>query len=438
MKNSWNAEVWRLVALLTFAVVLGLIFDQVLFLLCITLAVYLAWTLVNLRHMYRWLAKSKKYSPPSSAGLWGELFTEIYRLQKRNKKRQKRLVNLLVRFRETTEAMPDGVVVMQANGTIEWWNDVGSKMLDLKYPQDVGQRITNLIRNPEFLSFYQRANPEELFHFPAPGDPNKTISIQITAYGQDQTLLTARDVTLLERVEQIRRDFVANISHELRTPLTVMSGFLEAMDHQDQELDEQTRRSIKLMLQQSKRMYRLVEDLMLLSKLENDQKPIKHEIVAVPQMLLTLKEEAEVVSGPRKHKIILDVDDNLFLYGDAKELDSAFSNLVINAVNYTPDHGQIIIKWYEDESGAVFKVIDSGIGIPAHHIKRLTERFYRVDVARSRETGGSGLGLAIVKHALNRHSARLKIKSEVGRGSEFTCIFNKDSITHKSDIRQVV
>ena len=438
MKNSWNEEVWRLFAVLSLAVVLGLIFDQVLLFLSITLAGYLGWTMVNLRRLYRWLAKGKKYSPPRSTGIWEDLFTEIYRLQKRNKKRQKRLVSLLSRFRETTEAMPDGVVVMQSNGTIEWWNDVGSKLLDLKYPQDVGQRITNLIRNPEFLQFYQRADQDELFHFPAPGDSNKTISLQITPYGQDQSLLTARDVTLLERVEQIRRDFVANISHELRTPLTVMTGFLEAMDSDEQEQDEQTKRSIKLMQQQSKRMYRLVEDLMLLSKLENDQKAIKHEIVSVPQMLLTLKEEAEMVSGPRQHEITLEMDDNLFLYGDAKELDSAFSNLVINAVNYTPDNGQITIKWYEDKSGnAVFKVVDTGIGIPSHHIKRLTERFYRVDVARSRETGGSGLGLAIVKHALNRHSAKLEIKSEVGRGSEFSCIFNKDSVTHKSDIRQV-
>ncbi|MGD9385719.1 MAG: phosphate regulon sensor histidine kinase PhoR [Thioalkalispiraceae bacterium] len=436
--NSWHAEVWRVVVILIVAVVIGLIFDKVLLFLCFALAGYLIWTLINLRHLHRWLAKGKKYSPPISAGIWGQVFTEIYRLQKRNKKRQRRLVNLLARFRETTEAMPDGVVVMQANGTIEWWNDVGAKLLDLSYPQDVGQRITNLVRNPEFYSFYQRANPDEIFQLPAPGDPNKTIAVQITPYGQDQSLLTARDVTLLEQVEQIRRDFVANISHELRTPLTVMSGFLEAMEGDEENMDEQTRRSVKLMQQQSKRMYRLVEDLMLLSKLENEQKPIKHEAVAVPHMLSTLKEEAEIVSGDRQHQITVEADNNLYLYGDAKELDSAFTNLVINAVNYTPDQGKITIKWYENKKGeAVFKVIDTGIGIPAHHLNRITERFYRVDVARSRETGGSGLGLAIVKHALNRHSAKLEIKSEVGRGSEFSCIFNKDSVAHKDDIRQV-
>lgn len=438
MNNSWLAEVWRLFGLIAAAIIVGLLLEQVFLVLSITLFGYLAWTFINLRHLYRWLAKGKKYSPPTSVGLWGQIFTEIYRLQKRNKKRQRRLVNLLARFRETTEAMPDGVVVMQANGTIEWWNDVGGKMLSLTYPQDVGQRLTNLVRNPEFQAFYQRENPDELFHFAAPGDVNKTVAVRIIEYGKEQSLLIARDVTLLERVEQIRRDFVANISHELRTPLTVMTGFLEAMSH-DTDDDEHTARSIQLMQQQAKRMYRLVEDLMLLSKLENEQKPIKHEIVAVPQMLSTLKEEAQILSGDRKHEIILDIEDDLYLYGDSKELDSAFMNLVVNAVNYTPEQGKITIHWYQDKDlGAVFKVVDSGIGIPAHHIKRLTERFYRVDVARSRETGGSGLGLAIVKHALNRHGAELRIKSEVGRGSEFICIFKKDAIINKNEMRHAI
>ncbi len=438
MKNSWIEEVWRLIGLSVLAIVLGLIFNHVLLFLTITFAAYIVWHMYNLWHLRRWLAKGKKYSPPNSSGIWGEIFTEIYRLQKRNKKRHKRLVKLLARFRETTEAMPDGVVVMQANGTIEWWNDAGGKMLDLKYPHDVGQRITNLVRTPEFLQFYEREDRDELFTFVAPGDINKKIAVRITPYGIDQSLLIARDVTLLERVEQIRRDFVANISHELRTPLTVMTGFLEAMSGDDVEQDEDTRRSIQLMQQQSARMYRLVEDLMLLSKLENENKAIKHEVVAVPQILATLKEEAQVVSGERGHHIQVEIDEELYIYGDAKELDSAFTNLVINAVNYTPDKGEIQIRWYEDEQGAHLEVQDNGIGIPPHHIQRLTERFYRVDVARSRETGGSGLGLAIVKHALNRHNARLRIESEVGRGSRFICDFPADQVVHKSEARQAI
>jgi len=438
VNNSWIEEVWRVIGLAVLAVILGLMFSRVELMLLLALVAYTGWTLFNLHRLRRWLLKGRKYSPPRSFGIWGDILTELYRLQKRNKKRHKRLVNLLARFRETTAAMPDGIVIMQANGMIEWWNESGGKMLDLKYPQDVGQRITNLLRTPEFTNFYSRANKDEIFSFAAPGDESKTIAVRITPYGKDQSLLMARDITLLERVEQIRRDFVANISHELRTPLTVMSGFLETMAGDEQYEDPQTRRSLQLMQQQSKRMYRLVEDLMLLSKLENESKPIKHEVVAVPQMLSTLKEEAEVVSGERKHRIILELDPDLFIYGDAKELDSAFSNLVVNAVNYTPEKGQVTLRWYADDNGAHFEVEDNGIGIPPHHIARLTERFYRVDVARSRETGGSGLGLAIVKHALNRHEAKLRIKSEVGRGSTFCCDFPKQSVVHKAESRQAI
>ena len=438
MSNSWIAEVWSLAGLLLVAFLLGFVFEHIsLFMLLASLG-YLGWTFYNLYHLRRWLSIGRKYHPPDSFGVWGDIFTEIYRLQRRNKKRQKRLVKLLGRFRETTEAMPDGVVVMQASGVIEWWNEAGERLLDLKYPQDVGQRLTNLIRNPEFLGFIQRNDRHEVLNFQAPADKNKTIAVQLTPYGIDQSLLIVRDVTLLQRVEQIRRDFVANISHELRTPLTVMSGFLETLSGDDSITDKTLKRSLELMKQQSKRMHRLVEDLMLLSKLENEQRPIKHEVVAVPQLLSTLKEEAMVISGDRNHQITLDVDPDLYLYGDGKELDSAFSNLVINAVNYTPAGGAINIRWYQDDDGAHLTVNDTGIGIPPHHLSRITERFYRVDVARSRETGGSGLGLAIVKHSLNRHEASLRIDSEVGRGSTFICDFPKSAIVLKSESREAI
>lgn len=438
MNNSWSEEIWRVIGLLVLAVFLGLLFEHVTLMLLIAVSAYLGWMLYNVRHLQRWLQVGKSYSPPDSVGIWGEIFSGIYRLQKRNKKRQKRLVRLLGRFRETTEAMPDGIVVMYANGTIEWWNEAAAKLLDLKYPQDVGQRITNLVREPQFSAFIERHAEGEVLSIPAPGDKHKAVALQVTPYGENQTLLIARDVTLLQRVEQMRRDFVANISHELRTPLTVMSGFLEALSD-EQHIDAQTlQRSLQLMKQQSRRMYRLVEDLMLLSRLENEQKPVKHEAVAVPQILAGLREEAQVISGDRNHQITLDVDENLYLYGDGKELDSAFSNLLINAVNYTPTGGAINVRWYEDEAGAHLSVSDTGIGIPPHHIPRITERFYRVDVARSRETGGSGLGLAIVKHALNHHEATLSVDSEVGRGSTFVCHFPRKSVVHKDEVRQAV
>jgi len=438
VNNRWSAEIWSLAGLLLMASILGLIFGNVFLFLFIATFVYLAWTLYNLYHLHNWLEVGRKYHPPDSFGIWGDVFTGIFRLQRRNKKRQKRLVRLLSRFRESTEAMPDGVVVMQSNGPIEWWNEAGGRLLDLKYPQDVGQRLTNLIRNPEFLSFMHRHDKSEVLNFTAPSDKNKIIAVQLTPYGIDQSLLMVRDVTILQRTDQIRRDFVANISHELRTPLTVMSGFLETLTDDDTITDKNLKRSLELMKQQSRRMHRLVEDLMLLSKLENAQRPIKHEVVTVPQLLATLREEALIVSGDRHHGITLDVDQDLYIYGEAKELDSAFSNLVINAVNYTPTGGAINIRWYQDEDGAHFSVSDTGIGIPPHHLSRITERFYRVDVARSRETGGSGLGLAIVKHALNRHDASLRIDSEVGRGSTFICDFPEEAIVHKSDSREAI
>jgi two-component system phosphate regulon sensor histidine kinase PhoR len=438
LNNSWATELWAFAGLLLVALFLGLVFGQVNLFLLLTVLGYLGWTFYNLYHLRRWLSIGRKYHPPDSLGLWGDIFTEIFRLQRRNKKRQKRLVKLLGRFRETTEAMPDGVVVMQANGVIEWWNEAGERLLDLKYPQDVGQRLTNLIRNPEFQGFMSRHNRNEVLSFTAPGDKNRKIAVQLTPYGMDQSLLIVRDVTLLQRVEQIRRDFVANISHELRTPLTVMSGFIEALSDDSEITDKNIKRSLELMRQQSKRMHRLVEDLMLLSKLENEQRPIKHEVVAVPQLLATLREEAIIISGARNHEILLEADPDLYLYGDGKELDSAFSNLVVNAVNYTPEGGTIRIRWFQDEEGAHFTVSDTGIGIPPHHLSRITERFYRVDVARSRETGGSGLGLAIVKHALNRHAASLRIDSEVGRGSTFSCDFPQDAVVRKSDSLEAI
>lgn len=438
MINSWFEEFWRIIGLLGLAILVGSLIDHIAVSLVLVLGGSLAWYLYNLYRLEWWLRKSRSFVPPASFGMWEGIFNELYRVQKRHQKRQRRIVQLLSRFREVTSAMPDGVIVMRGHGEIEWWNDMAGHMFELKYPGDVGQRLTNLVRTPGFHDYFQRSDTNEIYNLPSPENPNVILAVRITPYGQDQFLLMARDVTLLQRVEQIRRDFVANISHELRTPLTVMSGYLEILGNEEQFKVSPLRRPIELMQQQAKRMYHLVEDLMLLSRLENDQKPVKHEAVAVPQMLSTLCEEARILSGERQHTITVQAEADLFIYGDAKELDSAFSNLVMNAVNYTPAGGAISLRWYRDGQGAHFAVTDNGIGIPPHHISRLTERFYRVDVARSRETGGSGLGLAIVKHALGRHDAQLRIDSEVGRGSTFFCDFPAIAIVAKGAARAVV
>jgi two-component system phosphate regulon sensor histidine kinase PhoR len=434
LNNVWLTELWRLFWILVIAIIIGLLLDMVLLIVCLVLSFILIWYLYNLRSFILWFEKGKKYSPPTSVGIFGDLFNNLYHLQKQQRNRNKRLVNLLSRFKESTKAMPDGIVILQENGEIEWWNDAAVQLLNLNYPKDVGQRITNLLRYPNFIRYYNLTDKPKNIKLQSPVDEQKIITIRIVPYGNNQQLLMIRDVTLIQRVEDMQRDFIANISHELRTPITVMSGFLEEFEHNPPENKAELQRYIKLMQSQSSRMRNLVDDLMTLSRLENESNEPIREIISIPFILHSLKEEAELFSGERKHNFILDVDENLNILGDTKAIDSAFSNLIFNAINYSPNDSIITLSWYEDEQGAYFRVTDKGIGIPMHHIARLTERFYRVDVARSRNTGGSGLGLAIVNNVLLHHDACLKIKSQVGQGSTFICEFPKELISYKENV----
>lgn len=417
-------------ALAGVAVALGWLFGQIFLALAILFALLFIWYFRNLIRLQRWLQKGKKYVPPLAGGLWGEVFNGIYRLQQRSRARNKRIVKLLNRFRESTAALPDGVVVLDQSGDIEWWNESAEKLLGLRYPQDVGQRLTNLIRNPDFVRYFGQPNPTERVEFESPRKEGMILTVRRVPYGNKQELVLIRDITLIRRVEDMRRDFVANISHELRTPLTVMRGFLENLAHGEVE-EEERKRSLELMLQQATRMQVLVEDLMMLSRLENQETKVASEVVPVPQLLTTLREEVELLNREKQHRIHWDIDDTLYLRGNSKELDSAFMNLLVNAINYTPAGGEIHVRWYGREDGsACFEVQDNGIGIAPQHVARLTERFYRVDVARSRESGGSGLGLAIVKHILNRHNGRLEVESQVNRGTTFACVFPPEQVTH--------
>jgi two-component system phosphate regulon sensor histidine kinase PhoR len=430
MHNSWLKELSQFLWLGLAVAVLGLLFGHLAGMLLLYTLGYLGWYFYNLKRLDAWLQTGKKSEPPQAGGLWGEMFNGIYRLQQRSRKRNKRLVKFLNRFRETTGALPYGVIVLREQGDIEWWNDAAQNLLNLKYPQDVGQRMGNLIRHPRFSSYIRGEIQQQDVVIPSPLDDQVMLNIRIIPYGKNQRLVTIRDVTLIQQVEQMRRDFVANISHELRTPLTVLSGYVENL--LEQTPDEATlQHALKLMSQQARRMQHLTEDLMLLSSLENNPGAIKHEVVNVTHLLASLREEAIVLSGDKQHVIELQADDNVQLRGNPKELDSIFTNLVVNAVNYTPAKGHITIRWYANEAGAHFEVQDTGIGIASHHLPRLTERFYRVDVARSRATGGSGLGLAIVKHAMQQNQGKLRIESELGRGSRFICDFPVQLVVYK-------
>lgn len=408
-------------------------------LLCLFLGTlgYLGWNLINQARLERWLREGRKLDPPDSKGLWGEIFNGLQRLQQRQRKRRRKLSALLQGVRETINAMPDGAVILQENGEVLWWNETARDLLGLRWPQDEGQRIANLFRNPAFSAFIQhREGDTRSINVPSPVNEDLMLEIRVIPYGRNQRLLMARDISRLYRLERMRRDFVANISHELRTPLTVIHGVAETLHDSLPEQTPQVSRSLELIAQQTLRMQRLVEDLLMLSRLETAQKQVERNPVDVCRMLKVLVEEARTLGRSRHgraHELTLECEEGLGLLGEESELRSAFSNLVFNAVKYTPDGGSVRVAWSAvSSSGARFSVVDTGPGIPAHHIPRLTERFYRVDGGRSSQTGGTGLGLAIVKHVLERYQANLEIHSEQGQGSSFSCLFPADAVARRA------
>lgn len=423
MFNPWAAELRRLFLLLAAALLAGFPTGHPGSFVIVVLAGYLAWHLRNLHRLYEWLNDGHRFHPPEASGIWGEVFHLLYRLQLRNRKRKRRLTGLIKRFQEATAAMPDATVILDADGGIEWFNGAAQQLLGLHPGKDVGQRIVNLIRYPLFNDFLATGAVNEPLRMPAPDDDSVTLNVRIVPYGRDQRLLIARDVSQQQRLEQMRRDFVANVSHELRTPLTVVSGFLETLVDEEESYSPHVSRSMELMQQQTFRMQQIVEDLLLLSRLETDRSGPPHEAVSAAAVLSMIEEGVEPLVEEKHQRIRFDCDQHLRIFGAEKELYSAFSNLVTNAVRYTPEGGSIEVRWYRDERGAHLEVQDSGVGIAPEHIPRLTERFYRVDVGRSRESGGTGLGLAIVKHVVSRHEGNLCISSVLNQGSTFSIDF---------------
>jgi two-component system phosphate regulon sensor histidine kinase PhoR len=319
-------------------------------------------------------------------------------------------------------AVPDGMVILNRSDQIEWCNPASRKFLGLDCERDRGQFVRYLLRQAHFLEFLDAADYSRRLVCKSPINRELTLSLQLVPFGASQKLLVARDITDLERVDAMRRDFIANVSHELRTPLTVVGGFVETLADAPNLPASESRRYFNLMLDHTRRMQHLLDDLLILSRLESADHALKDEPVNVPELAQVLKAEAESLSRGR-HRVNQDVDSGAWLKGNLQEIRSALGNLVSNAVRYTPDGGEITLAWRERNGEGVFSVADTGEGIAAEHIPRLTERFYRVDRSRSRETGGTGLGLAIVKHVLTRHGARLDIQSIPGKGSTFSAIF---------------
>lgn len=424
MKQAWGrcGLIVVLLALCCFVLWLAAGAAIALAVLSVILLALLARHWRNLIALARWLRDPAPETVPQSSGLWDEAFAALHRMLRYQRQSESRLSATLVRFQEAAAAMPDGVVILDDADRVQWCNPKAEEYFGLDPRRDTGQHITYLVRQPEFGGYLRAENyGEPLVMKPARG-ADLTLSVQLVPYGEGCKLVISHDVTQLERVETVRRDFVANVSHELRTPLTVLAGFLETMAGMPRLDNDMARRALPLMMDQARRMRRLVEDLLTLSRLEGAGNPLHEERVNVPGLARALYRDALALSVGR-HRIRLELDYDGWLLGNEEELRSAFSNLVSNAIRYTPEAGEITLAWVRRGEDAVFAVEDGGIGIEPQHIPRLTERFYRVDRSRSRETGGTGLGLAIVKHVLARHQARLEIASGPGRGSRFGAVF---------------
>ena len=375
----------------------------------------LAFHLVNLDRLTRWAAAPIDTPVPEGEGPWRPAFSALYRRTRTRRAHERDLAHLIERFRSAAEAIPDGMVVLDTANRIKWANVRAQSLLGLDLDHDIGAPLMNFVRQPEFVRYLEGDDYRDPIVIDSQRDAGVTLAIQIVPFGVAEKLLIGRDVTQLESVARMRRDFIANVSHELKTPLTVISGFVETL--QELELDERQRiRFLQLMQEQAASMQRLVEDLLTLSALESEQNVLTDERFAIVPLLLHISADAKGLSQGQ-HQVLLDIGDAAMVMGSRDELASAFGNLVSNAIRYTPAGGTITLTWRVTPDGAgVFSVTDTGIGIGPEHLPRLTERFYRVDRSRSRATGGTGLGLAIVKHVLLRHQAELEIASRDRQG----------------------
>ena len=422
MHAQQHREIWQLIIIIGLSALIGMIFGRPFVFVSTVLLIYVFFTLRNIFRLQNWLLKRKKGHLPDVQGLWGELFNEIYTLEKDTRRHKASLKDTIIRFQQAAKAIPDGMIILNKRNQIDWANYSAHTLMGVKYPEDRGHAISNLIRTPIFLKYMTNEEYTEALTLPSPEHPNKTLTIRIIPYVKSQKLIICRDVTHIAKLEDMRSQFVANASHELRSPITVLSGFLETMLNSKPNVDT-IQPALTTMYEQAQRMETLVADLLALSRLETKSSDRPDDIIEISSMLSAIKEAAELLSNKNEHRIQLHIESNKQLKGDRDELHSLFSNLVNNAVRYTPAGGNIEIYWRDIADGVQFSVTDTGPGIAPQHLAHLTERFYRVDIDRSREAGGTGLGLAIVKHVLDRHESKLNIESTLNKGSTFSCIF---------------
>jgi two-component system, OmpR family, phosphate regulon sensor histidine kinase PhoR len=431
----WSLLIRAALAVLA-AVLVGLLFGHVGLAVAAVLAVMLLRQLYMLQRVLYWLRGDRIDLAPDAGGVWGDLVSLILRLFRRKQYHKRRMRQLLRELRHSTAAIPDGVVMLNPDAEILWFNRSAGRLLGLRSRGDVGLRIDNLVRRPEFVNYVRAGDFDNPVVVQASGVSDQHLHFQIVPYGVGQLLVLVRDVTRQVQLEAMRKDFVANASHELRSPLTVISGYLETLS-QDESVDGEVRGPIQEMSRQAQRMTAVIEDLLDLSRLEAGDIAPRGGLIDVGALLPRLRNDllARIVNVA---EVRVRIDTGDWLIGEEAQIHSAFANLLENAVKYTGADGLITMRWWRDELGGYFSVTDTGIGIAPEHIPRLTERFYRVDASRSRASGGSGLGLAIVKHVLQRHDGSLEIESEVGRGSTFTCRFPAERLSPAAETASIV
>ncbi|MBI5919616.1 MAG: phosphate regulon sensor histidine kinase PhoR [Nitrosomonadales bacterium] len=424
MSEFWSRVLLLPAGLAVLALVLWALIGATFALLVFSLAlmILLGLYLRQMSALDRWLADSEASPVPEGRGIWEDTFAALNQVVKHHRKTEAQLTSALGHLEQATAALPEGVVILDETDRIEWCNPLGGQHFGLDARRDLGQQITYLARQPEFVQYLSQRRFAEPLILRGSRQDELTLSVKLIPYGDNKRLMISRDITQFERLETMRRDFVANVSHELRTPLTVVNGFVETLLDMKDRNNEMTQRGLQLMGEQTERMTHLVDDLLTLSKLESDSSLMQEEAVDVLKLIQSVHEEGQELSAGQ-HQVSVELESRVGLTGNLGELRSAFSNLVTNAIRYTPAGGSIVLSWAEVGGDPVFSVRDSGIGIAPQHIPRLTERFYRVDRSRSRETGGTGLGLAIVKHIANRHQAQLEVVSAEGKGSTFSLVF---------------
>ncbi len=430
--RAWRNTLWRAALASVVALAIGWWLHAIAACLLVVAVAWLALGIFRLRAFGRWLESSRRPPNASGSGLWAELEYLISGRRQAAFAEKRHLVGLLRAFRDAAAALPDAVVALDDDHRIQWFNAAARNLLGLKYPEDVGGHVTNLLRAPRIVDWLRQGGADPLNDQPSPGDESVRLNLRLIRYAGDQCLLIARDVSQLMRLEQVRRDFVANVSHELRTPLTVVHGYLDLIEPEQMQEYEPILRELR---NQSRRMTQIVEDLLTLSRLEAQQE-IPSERVGMRPLVEALRREAVALSHGQ-HAVTVEIRSPQDIRGSTKDLHSAFSNLVSNAVRYTPPGGRITLRWETDALGGRLSVSDTGQGIPAQHLPRLTERFYRVSTSRSRETGGTGLGLSIVKHVLQLHQARLEITSELGIGSVFSCVFGPERLLEPQAVAEL-